>query len=60
MKKPALDEREFAIHYAKVNLTECARRRHQGAFWFFLFAAAQRARLRAAALTKRDLFGAVT
>lgn len=57
--------REFAIHFARVHLAECRARRHNPvnrAFYWFLFATAQKARRDAAAVRvveQRDLFGMV-
>lgn len=58
-----MDERAFQIHFAKVHLNECRARRHHPAnrnFYWFLFASAQEARRRAAALrepAQGGLFG---
>lgn len=58
-----LRERNFLIHFARVYLNECRARRHHPAnqnFYWVLFASAQAARRRAAALrepAQGGLFG---
>jgi hypothetical protein len=54
--------RSIAIHTARVHLAEAARRRNHPAnkdFYWILLRWARNARLRAAAATERDLFGAI-